>query len=66
VRAATVVRGEIAFGNAADDHLGEHDAAKAVVQAIETVLGQEKLRTRDLGGGANTVICGKAIADALS
>ncbi|MBX3553888.1 MAG: tartrate dehydrogenase [Pseudolabrys sp.] len=48
------------------DHLGEHDAAKAVVQAIETVLGQEKLRTRDLGGGANTVICGKAIADALS
>jgi len=47
------------------EHLGEADAAKAVVQAIETVLGQEKLRTRDLGGGANTVICGKAIADAL-
>jgi tartrate dehydrogenase/decarboxylase/D-malate dehydrogenase len=48
------------------DHLGEHDAAKAVVQAIETVLAQEKLRTRDLGGPANTVICGKAIADALA
>jgi len=36
------------------------------VQAIETVLAQEKLRTRDLGGPANTAICGKAIADALA
>ena len=34
------------------DHLGEHDAAKAIVKAIETVLAQEKLRTRDLKGPA--------------
>src|SRR4051794_8245152 len=32
------------------DHLGEAEAAKAVVAAIEAVLKEEKLRTRDLGG----------------
>jgi hypothetical protein len=30
------------------------------------VLSQEKLRTRDLKGPANTVQCGKAVADALA
>jgi tartrate dehydrogenase/decarboxylase/D-malate dehydrogenase len=30
------------------------------------VLAQEKLRTRDLGGPANTVACGKAVAEALA
>jgi tartrate dehydrogenase/decarboxylase/D-malate dehydrogenase len=48
------------------DHLGELEAGKAVVSAIETVLKEDKLRTRDLGGGADTVTCGKAIAQALS
>ncbi|HEY0234103.1 MAG TPA: isocitrate/isopropylmalate family dehydrogenase, partial [Afipia sp.] len=48
------------------DHLGEPDAAKAIVSAIEKVLAQEKLRTRDLGGKADTVACGKAVADALT
>jgi len=48
------------------DHLGEPDAAKAIVAAIETVLANEKLRTRDLGGPANTVACGKEIAKILS
>ncbi len=48
------------------DHLGEPEAAKAVVSAIEAVLKEDKLRTRDLGGGANTETCGKAIAQALS
>ncbi|MGN6286334.1 MAG: tartrate dehydrogenase [Afipia sp.] len=48
------------------DHLGEPEAAKAIVAAIETVLKEEKLRTRDLGGKANTEICGKAVADAVS
>jgi tartrate dehydrogenase/decarboxylase/D-malate dehydrogenase len=33
--------------------------------AIEKVLPEKKLRTRDLQGSADTVICGKAIADAL-
>ncbi|HEY0234370.1 MAG TPA: tartrate dehydrogenase [Afipia sp.] len=48
------------------DHLGEPDAAKAIVSAIEKVLAQEKLRTRYLGGKADTVACGKAVADALT
>jgi tartrate dehydrogenase/decarboxylase/D-malate dehydrogenase len=47
------------------DHLGEPEAAKAIVKAIETVLGEPKLRTRDLKGTANTVACGKGVADAL-
>ncbi len=48
------------------DHLGETEAAEAVVKAIETVLVDKRLRTRDLGGEAGTVTAGKAIADALS
>ncbi|WP_029013420.1 tartrate dehydrogenase [Niveispirillum irakense] len=48
------------------DHLGEHAAASAILRAIETVLAQPALRTRDLGGPADTVTCGKAIADALA
>jgi tartrate dehydrogenase/decarboxylase/D-malate dehydrogenase len=47
------------------DHLGEDDAAKGIVTALERVLAEEKLRTRDLGGKADTVTCGKAIADAI-
>jgi tartrate dehydrogenase/decarboxylase/D-malate dehydrogenase len=47
------------------DHLGEADAAAAVVKAIETTLAEPKLRTRDLKGPANTVECGKAVAEAL-
>ena len=47
------------------EHLGEPDAAKAIVAAIEKVLAEPKLRTRDLKGSADTVTCGKAIADAL-
>ncbi|MDA7946802.1 MAG: tartrate dehydrogenase [Hyphomicrobiaceae bacterium] len=47
------------------EHLGHADAAAAIVKAIETVLAEEKLRTRDLGGPADTVTCGKAVADAV-
>jgi tartrate dehydrogenase/decarboxylase / D-malate dehydrogenase len=47
------------------DHLGEPEAGKAIVTAIEAVLVEEKLRTRDLGGKADTVTCGKEIAQAL-
>jgi tartrate dehydrogenase/decarboxylase/D-malate dehydrogenase len=48
------------------DHLGETEAARAIEQAIETVLKEPKLRTSDLKGPASTSICGKAIADALA
>ncbi|MCA0012159.1 tartrate dehydrogenase [Mesorhizobium sp. B292B1B] len=47
------------------DHLGQTEAAAGIVSAIETILAEPSLRTRDLGGAANTVECGKAIAAAL-
>jgi len=47
------------------DHFGEHDAAKSIVTAIETVLASDSGRTRDLKGSANTEQCGKAIAAAI-
>jgi tartrate dehydrogenase/decarboxylase/D-malate dehydrogenase len=48
------------------EHLGETQAAAAVMTAIETVLAEPKLRTRDLKGQASTESCGKAVAEALS
>jgi tartrate dehydrogenase/decarboxylase/D-malate dehydrogenase len=48
------------------EHLGEDDAAKGIMTAMETVLAEQKLRTRDLQGKADTVTCGKAVADAVS
>ena len=48
------------------EHLGEIEAAAAIVKAIADVLAQDKLRTRDLGGAANTIACGKAVAGALA
>ncbi|HWT31609.1 MAG TPA: tartrate dehydrogenase [Propylenella sp.] len=48
------------------EHLGEAEAAQAIVRAIETVLAEPALRTGDLGGKAGTETCGKAIAEALA
>jgi tartrate dehydrogenase/decarboxylase / D-malate dehydrogenase len=47
------------------EHLGETAAAAAIMTAIETVLAEPALRTGDLKGPADTVTCGKAIAEAL-
>ena len=47
------------------DHLGEPEAAAAIVKAIEQVLADPKTRTRDLGGSADTVAAGKAVAALL-
>jgi tartrate dehydrogenase/decarboxylase/D-malate dehydrogenase len=47
------------------EHLGEQEAAAAIVRAIERVLAESQLRTRDLGGAASTSECGKAVADAV-
>jgi tartrate dehydrogenase/decarboxylase/D-malate dehydrogenase len=47
------------------EHLGEAEAAAAVVAAIETVLATPTGRTRDLAGTANTEQCGRAVADAI-
>ena len=48
------------------DHLGEHEAARAVLCAIEEVLAHPQYRTRDLGGMADTGECTDAIVAALS
>jgi tartrate dehydrogenase/decarboxylase/D-malate dehydrogenase len=48
------------------EHLGELDAAKAIMRAIETVLADPALRTADLKGTADTGKCGQAIAEALT
>jgi tartrate dehydrogenase/decarboxylase / D-malate dehydrogenase len=48
------------------DHLGEVEAGRAVIRAIETVLASNKAPlTPDLGGTASTTELGSAIAEAL-
>jgi len=58
--------GQIWSGAMMLEHLGEIEAASGILASIERVLAEEALRTRDLGGTADTVACGKAVADALS
>ena len=58
--------GQIWSGAMMLEHLGEGDAARAIIAAIEQVLPDEKLRTGDLKGKADTVTCGKAVAAALA
>jgi tartrate dehydrogenase/decarboxylase / D-malate dehydrogenase len=58
--------GQIWSGAMLLEHLGEADGAKAIVSAIEAVLAEQKLRTRDLGGPASTSVCGKAVASHIS
>jgi len=48
------------------EHLGENEAAAAIVKAIEQALAEPKTRTRDLGGSADTVAAGKAVAALLA
>jgi tartrate dehydrogenase/decarboxylase/D-malate dehydrogenase len=56
--------GQIWSGAMMLDHLGHPDAAKAIVDAIESVL-IEGPRTPDMGGTASTQDIGKAIAEAI-
>jgi tartrate dehydrogenase/decarboxylase / D-malate dehydrogenase len=58
--------GQIWSGAMMLDHLGEPEAAAGIVAAIERVLAEAKLRTRDLAGSADTETCGKAVAEALA
>lgn len=57
--------GQIWSGAMMLEHLGEPEAAADIVSGIERVLAERTLRTRDLGGNADTVSCGKAIAAEL-
>jgi tartrate dehydrogenase/decarboxylase / D-malate dehydrogenase len=47
------------------EHLGETEAAQAIISAFEDVLKNGGPRTRDLGGTANTKEVGEAIAAAV-
>jgi tartrate dehydrogenase/decarboxylase/D-malate dehydrogenase len=58
--------GQIWAGAMMLEHLGELEAAKGIETAIETVLGGNGARTRDLGGDAGTVEAGTAVAEALA
>src|ERR1700720_5017792 len=55
--------GQIVSGAMMLEHLGEETAAASIVAAIERTLGERTLRTRDLGGNADTTACGKAVAE---
>ena len=57
--------GQIWSGAMMLEHLGETDAAREIVGAIERGLADAKLRTRDLGGSADTATAGKGIAGLL-
>jgi tartrate dehydrogenase/decarboxylase/D-malate dehydrogenase len=46
------------------DHLGEPEAAAAIIRAIEKVV-QHGPRTCDFGGTATTIEVGRAIAEAI-
>lgn len=48
------------------EHFGEDAAAAGIMAAIEAVLATPEGRTPDLKGSADTVTCGKAIAEAIA
>ena len=57
--------GQVWAGAMMLEHLGHKDASDAMVDAISDTLKDSRLRTRDLGGEADTITCGKAIAERL-
>lgn len=57
--------GQIWSGAMMLEHLGETEAAASILTAVESVLSEQTLRTRDLGGRADTRTCGEAVAAAI-
>ncbi|MCA1940353.1 MAG: tartrate dehydrogenase [Caenispirillum bisanense] len=57
--------GQIWSGAMMLDHFGHPDAARAIVGAIERLLAEKGPRTRDMGGTADTVAVGKALAELI-
>ncbi len=57
--------GQIWAGAMMLDHLGYKEAAKKIIGAISSSLVNPSLRTKDLGGKADTITCGKEIAEFL-
>ena len=58
--------GQIWSGAMMLEHLGEAEAAAAIVRAVETLLRDGGPRTRDMGGQAGTEEVGRALADLVS
>ncbi|MEG1770374.1 MAG: isocitrate/isopropylmalate family dehydrogenase, partial [Comamonas sp.] len=48
------------------EHLGEHEAAAQVMQAVESVTANPALHTRDLGGTATTAQVTQAVCEQLA
>ena len=48
------------------EHLGEADAARRLMQAVESVTANPKLHTRDLGGTATTAEVTEAVSAAIA
>jgi tartrate dehydrogenase/decarboxylase / D-malate dehydrogenase len=57
--------GQIWSGAMMLDHLGHRDAARTIERAIEKVLAETDVRTRDMGGKANMTTMTDAILAAL-
>jgi len=57
--------GQIWTGAMMLEHLGHADAAQAVVRAIERVIADGNVLTRDLGGKASTSEVGQAVASLI-
>ena len=57
--------GQIWSGAMMLDHLGEPDAAAAVVAAFEGVLAEGATLTPDMGGSARCADLGRAVAERL-
>ncbi len=47
------------------EHLGEHQAYAAIMNAIKEVIAEGSAKTPDMGGKVNTVACGTAIANVI-
>lgn len=58
--------GQILSGAMMLEHLGYPQAARAVEGAVEKVLGDEDIKTPDLGGKATTEQVGTAVAEAVA
>jgi tartrate dehydrogenase/decarboxylase/D-malate dehydrogenase len=57
--------GQIWSGALMLDHLGEKEAANAIMFSVEKTLLDKKNRTKDLSGESNTIECAQAVLDNL-
>ena len=57
--------GQIWSGAMMLEHLGEEDASKNIISAIENVLSEKRSLTPDMGGNASTEELGKAIEESI-